>query len=400
MDNFYRPKTGCKDQIINCQALADKYDPDAYGNNDHVNEVCQNATDYCGNEVEGLYIQYSGRNYYDISVIDPDPFPYPYFEGFLSQHWVQGALGVPINFTVSNNAVYAAFDATGDYARKDIRGGQLADLAYLLDKGVKVALMFGDRDYACNCKLSLLPVSPLIPNRRSTHSPGIGGERASLAVNYSQSTAFRSAGYADIQVNSSYVGGQVRQHGNYSFSRVYQAGHEVPSYQPEAAYQIFQRAIFGLDIATGTINTEKDSEYSSQGDVSASQTLQEAPESPEPTCYILDLYSCTDDQYDAVLNNTALIHDFILIDENTQGLFPGIGNGTITSGNDSGAYTPGRVHIAGGFFGHDGNMPSPSETTSAPPSYSTSTATSIGVSIGLLVAGFAASGFGLGLLAL
>lgn len=196
------------------------------------------------------------------------------------------------------------------------------------------------------------------------------------------------------------MGGQVRQHGNYSFSRVYQAGHEVPSYQPEAAYQIFQRAIFGLDIATGTINTEKDSNYSSQGDVSASKTHQEAPESPEPTCYILDLFSCTDDQFDAVLNNTALIHDYILIDEFTTDLFPGIGNGSITSGNDTGKYTPGRVHIGGGLPGRDGNTPSPSETTSAPASHSTSTAMSVGVGFGLLVAGFAASGLGLGLLAL
>ena len=162
MDNFYRPETGCKDQILNCQALADKYDPNAYGNVDHVNEVCQNASDYCSNEVEGQYVNYSGRNFYDIAAIDPDPFPYPYFLGYLSQHWVQGALGVPVNFTESTNGVYAAFQATGDYARKDIRGGQLADLAYLLDKGVKVALMFGDRDYACNCKRAPFWGSPKV----------------------------------------------------------------------------------------------------------------------------------------------------------------------------------------------------------------------------------------------
>lgn len=143
------------------------------------------------------------------------------------------------------------------------------------------------------------------------------------------------------------MGGQVRQHGNYSFSRVFQAGHEVPAYQPEAAYQIFNRAIFGLDIATGTINTEKDFEYSSKGDVKASQTLQEAPKSPAPTCYILSPVTCTDDQIDAVLNNTALIHDYIVIDENTTSLFPGIGNGAATSGNDTGRYTHRRVHMGG-----------------------------------------------------
>ena len=106
----------------------------------------------------------------------------------------------------------------------------------------------------------------------------------------------------------------------------------MPAWQPEAAYRIFQRAIFGLDIATGTISTEKDSNYSSEGDVKASQTLQEAPKSPEPTCYILNPSTCTADQLSAVRNNTALIHNYIVIDENTAGLFPGIGNGTTTSG--------------------------------------------------------------------
>ena len=76
---------------------------------------------------------------------------------------MQGALGVLVNFTKTNNgvssAVASAFVATGDYARKDIRGGQLADIAYLLDRGVKVALIFGDRDYKCNCKRYLLYVA-------------------------------------------------------------------------------------------------------------------------------------------------------------------------------------------------------------------------------------------------
>lgn len=152
IDNFNRPGTGCKDQLIRCQTLAAKYDPNAFGSNITVNQICSDASDYCGNEVEGQYVINSGRNYYDIASPDADPFPRPYFLGFLSQNWVQAALGVPINYTESTNSVYSAFSDTGDYARVDIHGGQLADIAYLLDRGIKVNLMFGDRDYACNCK--------------------------------------------------------------------------------------------------------------------------------------------------------------------------------------------------------------------------------------------------------
>jgi len=122
--------------------------------------------------------------------------------GFLNQHWVQAALGVPVNHTSSSGAVSHAFHSTGDYAR----GTSLDSLAYLLDSGVKVATMYGDRDWACNW---------------------LGGEREVLDVEYSGAEGFRSAGYEPVVYGSeSSIGGQVRQYGNYSFARVYQAGHE------------------------------------------------------------------------------------------------------------------------------------------------------------------------------
>lgn len=97
------------------------------------------------------------------------------------------------------DSVYSAFANIGDYARSDMLG-YLEDIGYILDSGIKVTLVYGDRDYACNW---------------------IGGEAASLAINYTDSDQFRSAGYTPIQTNPSYTGGQVRQHGNFSFSRVY-----------------------------------------------------------------------------------------------------------------------------------------------------------------------------------
>lgn len=45
-------------------------------------------------------------------------------------------------------------------------------------------------------------------------------------MNYGKKSQFSSAGYANIAVNSSYVGGKVRQYGGFSFSRIYNAGHE------------------------------------------------------------------------------------------------------------------------------------------------------------------------------
>ncbi|KAL3488298.1 Alpha/Beta hydrolase protein [Aspergillus germanicus] len=285
---------GCKDLITECRRLASEGDPHMYGNNQTVNYACREADNYCGNNVEGPYILFSGRGYYDISHFDPDPFPPPYYLGYLSQHWVQDALGVPINFTESVESVYTGFSSTGDYPRSDVHG-YLEDLAYVLDSGIKVALVYGDRDYAC---------------------PWNGGEEVSLQVDYSDAAKFRAAGYAPMHTNASYVGGLVRQHGNFSFTRVFEAGHEVPAYQPETAYEVFQRAMFNRDISTGNVSTAKNGTYSTTGPSSTFNFTNVVPDSPAPTCYILSLGSyCTEEQIESVVDGTALIKDYIVVDQ-------------------------------------------------------------------------------------
>lgn len=284
---------GCKDQIKHCRILAAEGDPQMHGNNETVNKACKKAGDFCSNNVEGPYVNYADRGYYDITHKNPDPFPPNYFLGFLNQHWVQGALGVPINFTESIDSVYEGFQSTGDYSRADVRG-YLDDIAYVLDSGIKVALVYGDRDYACDW---------------------IGGEDVSLAIQHAEADEFRAAGYAPLRTNSSYVGGQVRQHGNFSFTRVYEAGHEVPAYQPQTAYEIFHRALFNRDLATGKIDTARNGSYSTTGPASTWHIKNQVPESPGPVCYILALEAtCTEDQIASVLNGTAVIKDYVVVD--------------------------------------------------------------------------------------
>jgi Serine carboxypeptidase len=247
---------------------------------------------------------------------------------------VQSALGTPLNWSQSIDSVYYAFSNLGDYARSDMLG-YLEDIAYVLDSGIKVALVYGDSDYACSW---------------------VGGEEVSLAIDYTGSDQFRSAGYTAIQTNSSYVGGQVRQYGNFSFSRVYgklqdediltrsrltktDAGHEIPSYQPETSYEIFMRAMTNRDIATGNVSTTDDPNYSTTGTSSTWQIKNEVPDSPAPTCYVRALRaSCTDDQIESVLNGTALIQDWIVVDNNTSTLADGTtGDGTSSGDRPSGS---------------------------------------------------------------
>lgn len=72
----------------------------------------------------------------------------------------------------------------------------------------------------------LLTLEDQYANRPPLSLLGLGGEQISLAIQSSSSASFRAAGYASISTNDSYVGGVVRQHGNLSFSRVFDAGHQ------------------------------------------------------------------------------------------------------------------------------------------------------------------------------
>ena len=162
--------------------------------------------------------------------------------------------------------------------------------------------MYGDRDLACNW---------------------IGGERASLAIPYSDNESFGAAGYAPIRVDESYVGGQVRQYGNLSFSRVYQAGHMVPSYQPETAYRIFMRAMFNRDIATGTLPLSDT--LGTVGPSDIRHIKNEVLPAPEPVYYILDPgFRCEQEQWERVWNGTAVVKDWVVVGETES---KGVGGG-------------------------------------------------------------------------
>lgn len=138
---------------------------------------------------------------------------------------MQNALGVNLNYTESNEDVYYAFQKSGDFSYPNF----LTDFEMILNNSVRVAMYHGDADYICNW---------------------FGGQAVSLAVNYTHSAEFRAAGYAPFVVDGTEYG-EVRQYGNFSFLRMYEAGHEVPFYQPLASLEMFKRVLDNVDLATG-----------------------------------------------------------------------------------------------------------------------------------------------------
>lgn len=109
-------------------------------------------------------------------------------------------------------------------------------------------MLYGDADYICNW---------------------FGGEAVSLAVNHTDKAAFNAAGYTPFYVDGVEYG-EVREYGNFSFTRIYEAGHEVPYYQPAASLEHFRRVLDHVVIADGSsVITDN---YSTNGTSKATHT--------------------------------------------------------------------------------------------------------------------------------
>ena len=182
---------------------------------------------------------------YDIRHPYDDPTPPDYFVDYLNQAEVQDALGVSVNYTRTYSPqVGRGFQNTGDFVYRRF----LHDLERILNNGVRVALMYGDADYICNW---------------------FGGEAVSNEIQYENAEEFRQTGYVPFTVNGVEYG-EGRQYGNFSFTRIYEAGHEVPYYQPEASLEFFRRVLGGLVISDGSEAVTED--YATPGDAEATHT--------------------------------------------------------------------------------------------------------------------------------
>ncbi|KXT14194.1 hypothetical protein AC579_2459 [Pseudocercospora musae] len=292
----------CLDKLKDCQSTSKKYDPDQLGLNDTVNNLCIDAGNFCNNYVQGAGDDVGAltRDYYDISLQRPQQARVPFFKQFLQQPHVQIAIGTQKNWSACDDPAGNAFYYVGDGSS----WGYLDKLAYLLDSGIKVNLLYGDRDYICNW---------------------FGGEAISLAIPWKFQKEFAAAGYEDIHTNSSYIGGQVRQYGPLSFTRVFEAGHTVPGYQPETSFKIFMRALNNLDFATGTkeIKDQEGKWYTSQGANDSKSVKNVLPPQPKVICYMADINgTCTDEQFTSLLNGTAKVKNWFLVNENSTAEFP------------------------------------------------------------------------------
>lgn len=283
----YDGPDGCRELLERCQEAASQIDPEGEGDDSEVNHLCNLALLECDEIKSAGLTDFSA---YDLSAPKANPFPPYYFLDYLNLDATLRALGSPVNYTVTSQVVNRNYVTTGDMAR----GGNIERLAALLNSGVRIGLVYGDRDYICNW---------------------FGGEAVSKAIaeaaGGSYAESFNAAGYAPIIVNDSYIGGSVRQFANLSFSRVYQAGHAVAAYQPETAFQIFARIVNGNAISTGAEADLTQYYYATEGPANSTET-DDLPPPPEPKCFVRKLNETCGDDFrvsDQFLINGVLYED-------------------------------------------------------------------------------------------
>lgn len=273
-DSFFALE-GCQDFVSRCRAAKLSLDDDGNADNEGVNTICSKAYAICASAVMGPYGE-SGRSFYDIAQNLPDTVVSSAYLEYLNTASVLEAIGSPVNYTDASAAVSSEFLQTGDFERQAL----IPELAALLADGIRVAFIYGDRDYICNW---------------------MGGEAVSLALAAEAPAGlaasdyavhFPEAGYAPIVTNDSYIGGVVRQFANLSFSRIYDAGHLMPAYQPETAFQVFARIIKGNSLSTGDV--VNDTSFATFGPPFADKKLK-LPSSQRNTCWVRNVAgSCTE----------------------------------------------------------------------------------------------------------
>lgn len=183
---------------------------------------CVPASIYCNNAQMGPY-QKTGRNVYDIRTeCKGGNLCYEdlqYIDDYLNLPEVKAALGVEVenyescNFDVNRNFLFA-----GDWMQPYHK-----NVIDLLEKGLPVLVYAGDKDFICNW---------------------LGNQAWADRLPWSGHSKFEKQPIREWTVGK-HAAGEVKNYKNFTFLRVYGAGHMVPYDQPENALDMVNRWISG-----------------------------------------------------------------------------------------------------------------------------------------------------------
>ncbi|KAJ7826492.1 alpha/beta-hydrolase [Mycena olivaceomarginata] len=193
MNTSYFEANGCLEQEQAC------YDA---GNSSASNAICIKADNFC---VDNLFIPAVGdRDSDDLRQNSSALFP------------ARAKIGAESNYSECANAPFQLFSRTGDDART-----WLPQLGALANSTLKILIWAGDADINCNW---------------------LGGHASVLAMDWYGKQRLADTPFTNMTIDGTAVAA-IQNVDNFSFARVYEAGHEVPAFQPVAALEIFKQVI-------------------------------------------------------------------------------------------------------------------------------------------------------------
>ncbi|KAI1777790.1 Alpha/Beta hydrolase protein [Hypoxylon cercidicola] len=183
---------------------------------------CVPAAIYCNNAFIGPY-QRTGYNVYDIREKCKDQENLCYTETawisqYLNQEKVIKAVGAEVqDYESCNTDINRNFLFQGDWSKPFHR------LVPNIIKEIPVMIYAGDADFICNW---------------------LGNKAWSEDLEWSGKKGFNAAEMEGLKIGKDQYG-EVKSSGNFTFVRIYQAGHMVPFNQPEGSLDVFNRWIGG-----------------------------------------------------------------------------------------------------------------------------------------------------------
>ncbi|KAF8269045.1 putative carboxypeptidase S1 [Lactarius quietus] len=174
--------------------------------------ACKKADNTCFNQIEGSIMAGSDFDVYDLRAPSQDPFPPVTYISYLQNATIQSKIGAQHAYKECSNAAYNKFVDTGDTARNF-----LSTLGAVLKSDTQVLIWAGDADWICNTA---------------------GVQAVVSKLQFAQSAEFNSKSLVPYTVNGVQYG-VFQTAGKLSFLNVFNAGHEVPAYQPVLSLQAF-----------------------------------------------------------------------------------------------------------------------------------------------------------------
>ncbi|RPD60581.1 alpha/beta-hydrolase [Lentinus tigrinus ALCF2SS1-7] len=197
---------GCRDQLIACYRAE----------TEESNKICYDADDFCLMNVQGPSI--GDLDQYDFlqKASSPNPFPPMYYVNFLQNTTIMQKIGAQVRYSDCSDPVLGQFNSTGDDART-----LLPQLGALADSGLKILIWAGETDINCNW---------------------VGVHESVLAMDWYGNQTLTRTPFTNMTIDGETVAAY-QNVDNFTFARVYGAGHEVPAFKPEASLEIFSQII-------------------------------------------------------------------------------------------------------------------------------------------------------------